>query len=694
MSQRLLKMTVNLCRIIVALTFIFSGFVKAIDPIGLQYKLQDYLGAIGIPGFLPDWMLLIMAVLLAAVEFCMGIFLLFAIQRRLISKLIVVFMSIMTLITVWLVVANPVKDCGCFGDALHLTNTETLVKNIILLGCSIVIMQRPLAMFRFISESNQWIVINYTIVFIFVSSGLSLYYLPLFDFRPYRIGTNIPRGMEIPKDAEQPLFETTFIMEKGGQRKEFTLNDYPDSTWKFIDSKTVQVKEGYIPPIHDFSVADRKRGKDLTDSVLRHKGYTFLLIAPYLERADDSNFGDIDQLYEYAQTYNIPFYCLTASTAKAIQRWRDITGAEYPFCITDETTLKTIVRSNPGLLLLKDGTIINKWSHNQLPNGAKLSLPITQSALGKMPQDSVPGKILEIILWFILPLTLLTLADRLWAWSKWVRLKEKKDKQRLYQLFNKKKSKMRKKIVAGNWKMNLNLQEGIALAKEINEAMTAEKPNCDVVICTPFIHLASVAQVLNADLVGLGAENCADKEKGAFTGEVSAEMVKSTGAQYVILGHSERRQYYGETAEILKEKVQLALKHGLKVIFCCGETLEERESNRQNAVVKAELDGSVFNLTAEEWKNIVLAYEPIWAIGTGKTATSDQAEEMLCYIRSIVAEKYGKEVAEETSILYGGSCKASNAPELFSKPNIDGGLIGGASLKAADFKGIIDAWKK
>lgn len=694
MSQRLLKMTVNLCRIIVALTFIFSGFVKAIDPIGLQYKLQDYLGAIGIPGFLPDWMLLIMAVLLAAVEFCMGIFLLFAIQRRLISKLIVVFMSIMTLITVWLVVANPVKDCGCFGDALHLTNTETLVKNIILLGCSIVIMQRPLAMFRFISESNQWIVINYTIVFIFVCSGLSLYYLPLFDFRPYRIGTNIPRGMEIPKDAEQPLFETTLIMEKGGQRKEFTLNDYPDSTWKFIDSKTVQVKEGYIPPIHDFSVADRKTGKDLTDSVLRHKGYTFLLIAPYLERADDSNFGDIDQLYEYAQTYNIPFYCLTASTAKAIQRWKDITGAEYPFCITDETTLKTIVRSNPSLLLLKDGTIINKWSHNQLPNGAKLSLPITQSALGKMPQDSVPGKILEIILWFILPLTLLTLADRLWAWSKWVRLKEKKDKQRLYQLFNKKKSKMRKKIVAGNWKMNLNLQEGIALAKEINEAMTAEKPNCDVVICTPFIHLASVAQVLNADLVGLGAENCADKEKGAFTGEVSAEMVKSTGAQYVILGHSERRQYYGETAEILKEKVQLALKHGLKVIFCCGETLEERESNRQNAVVKAELDGSVFNLTAEEWKNIVLAYEPIWAIGTGKTATSDQAEEMLCYIRSIVAEKYGKEVAEETSILYGGSCKASNAPELFSKPNIDGGLIGGASLKAADFKGIIDAWKK
>ncbi|MBF1526536.1 MAG: triose-phosphate isomerase [Prevotella salivae] len=687
-------MIVNLCRIIVAVTFIFSGFVKAIDPIGTQYKLQDYLGAIGMAGILPNWTLLAVAVFLAAIEFCIGIFLLFAIQRRLISKLTVAFMAFMTMVTVWIVVADPVKDCGCFGDALHLTNTETLIKNIVLLVCSLAIMYRPLAMFRFVSKSNQWIVTNYTIVFILVSSGLSLYYLPIFDFRPYHIGVNIPRGMEIPKGAKLPQFKTTFIMEKNGQRKEFTLENYPDASWKFIDSKTVQTSEGYIPPIHDFSITDNKTGLDLTNSVLSHKGYTFLLISPHLETADDSNFGDIDRLYEYAQSYDIPFYCLTASTTKAIKRWIDLTGAEYPFCITDEAVLKTIIRSNPGLLLLKDGTIINKWSHNNLPNEAKLSRPISQSSLGKMPKDSVPAKILEIVLWFILPLTLLTLADRLWAWSKWVRLKEHKDKQKLYHLFNKKKSKMRKKIVAGNWKMNLNLQEGVALAKEINEAMTAEKPNCDVVICTPFIHLASVAKELNASLVGLGAENCADKEKGAYTGEVSAEMVKSTGAQYVILGHSERRQYYGETAEILKEKVLLALKNGLKVIFCCGETLEERESNRQNNVVKAELEGSVFNLSAEEWKNIILAYEPIWAIGTGKTATSDQAEEMLCYIRSIVAEKYGKEVAEETSILYGGSCKASNAPELFSKPNIDGGLIGGASLKAADFKGIIDAWKK
>lgn len=252
---------------------------------------------------------------------------------------------------------------------------------------------------------------------------------------------------------------------------------------------------------------------------------------------------------------------------------------------------------------------------------------------------------------------------------------------------------MRKKIVAGNWKMNMTLQDGIRLAKEINDMLAAEKPNCDVVICTPFIHLASIARVIDQNVLRLGAENCADKEKGAFTGEVSAEMVKSTGAQYVILGHSERRGYYGETPEILKTKVELALKNNLKIIFCIGESLGEREAGRQNDVVKAELEGSLFNLGEAEFKNIVVAYEPIWAIGTGKTATSGQAEEMHAFIRSIIAQRYGDAVAADTIILYGGSCKPGNAAELFAKPDIDGGLIGGASLKAADFKGIIDAWK-
>ena len=680
-----MKWLVNICRIVVVLTFIFSGFVKAIDPLGTQYKIEDYLEALSLAQHVPSIITLGTSVLLSAIEFCLGVFLLFAIHRRSASKISMVFMVVMTLITLWLWIANPVSDCGCFGDAIHLTNGQTLLKNIVLLACTAVIAWRPLMMMRFISQSNQWIVVNYSVLFIMASSIWSLWTLPLFDFRPYHVGANIQKGMEIPEGAEQPEFETTFIMEKDGERREFSLEEYPDSTWTFIDQKNVQIKEGYVPPIHDFSIQTTE-GEDLTEEVLSRKGYTFLLVSPHLENADDSNFGEIDQIYEYAMEHNYPFLCLTASGEKGIQHWRDITGAEYPFYLTDETTLKTVIRSNPGLLLLKDGTIIRKWSHNQLP---KESIPLEKSTLGQMPKDSVPTKLLTIFLWFALPLFVLTLADRLFAWTKWFRKKQQDSS--LYKHL--KKKKMRKKIVAGNWKMNMNLQDGIALAKELNETLKADKPNCGVVICTPFIHLASIAQFLDQDIIGLGAENCADKEKGAFTGEVSAEMIKSTGAQYVILGHSERREYYKETPEILKEKVLLAQKNDLKVIFCIGESLAEREAGKQNEVVKAELEGSVFNLSEEDFRKIVIAYEPIWAIGTGKTATAEQAEEIHAYIRSIIAEKYGQAVADDTTILYGGSCKASNAPELFAKPDIDGGLIGGASLKCADFKGIIDAWK-
>ncbi|MEE0973634.1 MAG: triose-phosphate isomerase [Paludibacteraceae bacterium] len=251
---------------------------------------------------------------------------------------------------------------------------------------------------------------------------------------------------------------------------------------------------------------------------------------------------------------------------------------------------------------------------------------------------------------------------------------------------------MRKNIVAGNWKMNKTLQEGVALANDLKELLVGQTPNCEVIIGTPFIHLATVSELVKDSVIKVSAENCADKASGAYTGEVSAAMVASTGAEYCILGHSERRMYYGETYEILKEKTLLALANNLKPIFCIGELKEEREANKQNEVVKAQLEGSVFNLSAEEFGKVVLAYEPVWAIGTGLTATSDQAEEIHAYIRSLIAEKYGNEVAENTTILYGGSCKGSNAKELFSKPNVDGGLIGGASLKAADFKEIIDAF--
>ena len=689
--QKLRITAVNVCRFVLAATFIFSGYVKAIDPLGTLYKLKDYAAAMSLNGLLPDWALVGVAIALGALEFALGVFMLFAVRRHVVSRITLAFMAAMTVLTLWIFVADPVKDCGCFGDALKLTNGETLLKNIVLSACAALVAWRPVDMARFISRSNQWIVRYYTVAYIVITSVYCLYTLPIFDFRPYHVGMNIKQGMEIPEGAEQPEFESTFLLKKNGETREFTLDNYPDSTWEYVDTRTVQTKKGYEPPIHDFALTSCDTGEDITEQVLTKKGYTFLLVSPRLAVADDSNFGDIDQIYEYAEENGADFYCVTASANDEIERWRDLTGAEYQFCNADETTLKTMIRSNPGLMLLKDGTIIGKWSHNALPQTDDLTAPLQQLTIGKAQNDSATERLLIVLLTFFMPLSALTLADRLWAWSRWIR--NKQSNNRIFNLFKTEK-KMRKKIVAGNWKMNMNLQDGVALAKEINEALVADKPNCEVIICTPFIHLASVAGVLDSTVVGLGAENCADKAKGAYTGEVSAEMVKSTGAQYVILGHSERRQYYGETAEILKEKVDLALANGLKILFCCGETLEEREAEKQNEVVKAELEGSVFHLDAEAWKNIVIAYEPIWAIGTGKTATSDQAEEMLAYIRSTVAEKYGAEAAEETSILYGGSCKASNAPELFSKPNIDGGLIGGASLKCADFKGIIDAWKK
>lgn len=251
---------------------------------------------------------------------------------------------------------------------------------------------------------------------------------------------------------------------------------------------------------------------------------------------------------------------------------------------------------------------------------------------------------------------------------------------------------MRKNIVAGNWKMNNNLQEGLALAKDLQAALSGKSVNCDVIIGTPFIHLASVASAIDTTKIGVAAQNCADKSSGAYTGEVSASMVASTGAKYVILGHSERRAYYGETNAILKEKVLLALANNLTPIFCIGEVLDEREAGKHFDVVKSQIVEGLFDLSAEDFSKIVLAYEPVWAIGTGKTASPAQAQEMHAFIRKTLAEKYGDKVADNTSILYGGSCNASNAKELFSNPDVDGGLIGGASLGVDKFMPIIEAF--
>ena len=252
---------------------------------------------------------------------------------------------------------------------------------------------------------------------------------------------------------------------------------------------------------------------------------------------------------------------------------------------------------------------------------------------------------------------------------------------------------MRKKIVAGNWKMNLKLEEGIDLAKSINDKLSANKPSdVDVIICTPFTHIYPVTELIDKAMIKTGAQNCSDKESGAYTGEISASMIKSAGADYVIIGHSERRSYFKESDEVLAKKVVTALGNGLKVIFCIGESLEQRNSSKHFDVVREQLEKGIFGLSEDDFSGIIIAYEPVWAIGTGVTASSDQAQEMHYYIRKLIAGEYNNELAEDKCLLYGGSCNAGNAAELFSMNDVDGGLIGGASLKPDDFVSIINSY--
>lgn len=255
---------------------------------------------------------------------------------------------------------------------------------------------------------------------------------------------------------------------------------------------------------------------------------------------------------------------------------------------------------------------------------------------------------------------------------------------------------MRKNIVAGNWKMNMDYASGISLFSEIINMVNDEViGDQQVIVCPPFIHLNSLTQLLKSNVnISVGAQNCHQAEAGAFTGEVSATMIKSVSAEYVIIGHSERRQYFAESNSLLAEKANSVLKSGLKPIFCIGETLEQRNSNTHFSVIKQQLEEGIFHLSKDEFMNVILAYEPVWAIGTGLTASPEQAQEVHAFIRKELEAKYGVEVANDTSILYGGSCNPKNAAELFSQSDIDGGLIGGASLKSRDFVDIIKAFNK
>ena len=405
------EVVANTCRFLLAASFIFSGFVKAVDPLGFQYKIQDYLTAFGMASWFPSFFPLLGGIILSAVEFFIGISLFFATRRTLATSLALMLMIFMTPLTLYLAIFDPVSDCGCFGDAWVLTNWETFGKNIVLLFAAMMAFRHRRMLVRFISVKMEWLVSLYTLFFVFTLSFYCLDRLPVLDFRPYKIGKNILEGMTMPEGAKPSVYESIFILEKNGEKKEFTLDNYPDSTWTFVDTRTILKEKGYEPAIHDFSMIDLNTGEDITDDVLTDIGYTFLLVAHRIEEADDSNIDLINEIYDYSVEHGYKFYCLTSSPEEQIELWKDKTGAEYPFCQMDDITLKTIIRSNPGLMLIKDGVILNKWSDNSLPDEYVLTDSLDKLELGQQKQESDLRTIGYVLLWFIIPLLMVIGVD-------------------------------------------------------------------------------------------------------------------------------------------------------------------------------------------------------------------------------------------------------------------------------------------
>ncbi len=360
MRERLLWIVVNTCRLVVSATFIFSGIVKLLDPSGTQYKIVDYLSAMELPAQQWPVLTLVLSVSLSLLEFCLGVYLLFGIRRRWTSALVFLFMLVYTPLTLWLAVTGAVADCGCFGDAVHLTNWQTFAKNAILLSMACLLWWRGQLLTRIASEYVQWVISLYSFLYGLFIALLCIYSEPIVDFRPFHIGQHLPSAMAWPEDPTQ------------------------------------------TPEILDF---------DLDEDIISDTSYTFLLIAPHLEQADDGAMERINSLLDYASLHGYRFLGLTASAPQAIDRWQDLTGAEYEFTFMDELTLKTIARRNPAVVLLHNGTIVGKWGHRDLPEITQPDTPLERLSWGHIQPASYQAMLLKLLLWYLVPLFLLTLGD-------------------------------------------------------------------------------------------------------------------------------------------------------------------------------------------------------------------------------------------------------------------------------------------
>ena len=366
-KSQLLTVAVNVCRLLLAATFIFSGFVKANDPLGTVYKLEDYVHAMA--WFtLPDTFLLGCAVILALFEFTLGVYLLFGMKRKATSAITLAFMVVMTLLTVYIAIANPVEDCGCFGDVLILSNGATLAKNIVLLGAAVLVSRYYRLQKDFLGSTAKWLIAFVSLCLIIVYAVYCIVCLPVLDFRPYKVGTNLREAVT----SDQQKFDVKIVYEKDGQTMELSAEDEdPDSTWTYVETRRTPIETQHLATA-DFYVADAD-GEEVTEEILLADGYTFLLIIPDLMNADEGCVDKVNEVYDYALEKGWGFYCLTSSEDQRAQTyWNDHTGAEYMYYIAEERMLKTVVRGQPGLVLLQDGVIVKKWGNYNLPDDAEL----------------------------------------------------------------------------------------------------------------------------------------------------------------------------------------------------------------------------------------------------------------------------------------------------------------------------------
>lgn len=433
----LIKVLVEISRVLLGATFLFSGFVKAVDPFGFAYKIEDYLAAFGLSSL--SFLSFPMSAFMCALEFLMGAFMLLGIYRRWNSRLMFVVMSFMTLLTLYIAVANPVEDCGCFGDAFIISNWQTFYKNIVLMACAVCVLLYRERIGNFFTGKTYWLAFLYIVFFTFAFIFGNYYYDPLFDFRPYTVGANLPELMKV-EEGRGRIEENILVYEKDGVQQEFTEENYPweDSTWVFVKMDTKVIQEGQKAVINDFSINQLKFDlpfselvdqKDITEQILADSSYVFLMISPFLDKMNTTYLSNLEDVAHYANDNRYGFYCLTASTTDDIIKWEGDHVSNFNFCHTDERTLKTIIRTNPGLLLLKDGVIINKWADVKVPAESELTKPLEELEYSHIVNQKETDKknLFYVCAIFVLPLFVLKVLDFLFYRKREDESDKKKD---------------------------------------------------------------------------------------------------------------------------------------------------------------------------------------------------------------------------------------------------------------------------